>query len=298
MERYPGPVDLVYTWVDGSDSDYRALYHHHARTPADLNPERYRDVYDLLKYSLRSVARHAPWIRHVYVVTMRPQCPAWLDTTRPGITLVHHDQIIDPAWLPTFNYNAIESHLHRIPGLSDRFLYMNDDHLLGADLRPESRIPVYGTLIGENLRYQIYENRRILISMGFLEHTPWFIDKAGWAAMQEEEPELVHRTRASRFRRDDNLTMHRLYRRWCLNRMRSRCRVVPFWELVRYSTFHKITNHAGRQRRQLAAIEAKRPRYICLNDDQREHPNPEVVTLVKAFLDRMWPDPGPFERTP
>jgi hypothetical protein len=31
--------------------------------------------------------------------------------------------------LPTFNSLAIESHIHRIPGLSKHFIYMNDDFL-------------------------------------------------------------------------------------------------------------------------------------------------------------------------
>jgi UDP-N-acetylglucosamine-lysosomal-enzyme len=29
--------------------------------------------------------------------------------------------------LPTFNAQAIETHIHRIPGLAKSFLYMNDD---------------------------------------------------------------------------------------------------------------------------------------------------------------------------
>lgn len=125
------PIDLVYTWVDGGDADYQALARRYAREKTDLNPERYRDEYSLLKYSLRSVARFLPWYRRIHIVTCRPQVPDWLNTAHPDIRIVHHDQIFDTKYLPTFNSNTIESFLHRIPGLSDCFLYVNDDHLFG-----------------------------------------------------------------------------------------------------------------------------------------------------------------------
>ena len=55
-----GPaVDLVYAWVDGDDSQLQADLRRYASGSGDLNPERWRDLYDLLRYSLRSVAMFA-----------------------------------------------------------------------------------------------------------------------------------------------------------------------------------------------------------------------------------------------
>lgn len=48
------------------------------------------------------------------------------------MVLAHNTQ-----WLPTFSSAAIETFIHRIPNLSKRFLYLNDDIFLGADLYPE-----------------------------------------------------------------------------------------------------------------------------------------------------------------
>jgi hypothetical protein len=62
-------IDIVYTWVNGEDLDYCELCREYADRPQDLNPERYRDVYSMLKYSLRSVDLFLPWIRNVYIVT-------------------------------------------------------------------------------------------------------------------------------------------------------------------------------------------------------------------------------------
>ena len=37
---------------------------------------------------------------------------------------------MDPEYLPTFNINSIELNFHRIPELSDQFVYFNDDMFL------------------------------------------------------------------------------------------------------------------------------------------------------------------------
>jgi hypothetical protein len=64
--------------------------------------------------------------------------PAWLDTTRPDLTVLSHRDVFgDTGRLPTFNSQAIESRLHRIPGLSEHFLYLNDDVFLGRPVPPE-----------------------------------------------------------------------------------------------------------------------------------------------------------------
>ena len=54
------------------------------------------------------------------------------------ITLVSHSQIFrNQSHLPTFNSVAIETHLHRIPGLSRRFIYFNDDFAFQAPVSLE-----------------------------------------------------------------------------------------------------------------------------------------------------------------
>ncbi len=71
---------------------------------------------------------HAPWIRTIYIVTAS-QVPVWLNTAHPRVRIIDHKELFpDPAaQLPTFNSLAIESVLHRIPGLSEYFLYFNND---------------------------------------------------------------------------------------------------------------------------------------------------------------------------
>ena len=102
----------------------------------DYSSNRFEDNEEL-RFSIRSVFKFAPWVRHIYIVT-NGQIPYWLDLSHPRITIVPHDRIFQNlSHLPTFSSPAIESHIHRIPGLSKKFLYMNDDVMFGMPVWPE-----------------------------------------------------------------------------------------------------------------------------------------------------------------
>ncbi|KAL5473979.1 hypothetical protein EMCRGX_G028549 [Ephydatia muelleri] len=102
----------------------------------EISSSRFEDNEEL-KFSLRSVEMHAPWVRHIYIVT-NGQIPSWLNMDNPRITLVTHKEIFpNQSHLPTYSSPAIEAHLHRIPGLSKRFIYLNDDVMFGLDVYPE-----------------------------------------------------------------------------------------------------------------------------------------------------------------
>ncbi len=298
--NYP-PIDLVYTWVDDGQAGYRQLQRQYRQTAADVNPERTRDLYTLLKYSLRSVARYAPWVQTIYIVTQRPQCPTWLNTAHPRIKVVHHDEIFDnPDYLPTFSCHAIESYLHCIPGLQDYFLYLNDDYLFGSRvavsdfLDAAGRLRVYGTVCGERFPF-IYDDWRNSLYSRW-QHEPLLIYKPFYAAMLAQWPAAVHRTRQHRFRAPHDVWMHGLWRYYLLTRQRARVRPVPVWQYQAYYHFHKLLNDCAGQSRGLARLGAKRPKFYCLNDDQGPHPQPEVVALVQNFLAAGYPAPSPYER--
>ena len=73
------------------------------------------------------------------------------------ITFVDHREIIpgDVVPLPTFNSSVIEAFLHRIEGLSDTFLYLNDDMFVASPIS-------YSDLIDpEGVPYSFVEPRRL-----------------------------------------------------------------------------------------------------------------------------------------
>ncbi len=124
-------VDLVYLWVDGNDPQWLKKRSQCLKTPIDT-VERYIDNNEL-KYSLRSVEKHLPWIRKIFIITDN-QIPNFIDTSNPKITIIDHTEIIPQEFLPTYNSVVIEFFIHNITDLSEKFLYMNDDFFINADL--------------------------------------------------------------------------------------------------------------------------------------------------------------------
>lgn len=133
-------IDAVITWVNGNDPEHQkkraraqsqiseADGSHVERTALDST--RFGDCGELY-YNIRLLRINAPWIRIIHLITDN-QRPEWLDKTeetRLGVRLVSHEEIFDGYThvLPTFNSLSIETVMHRIDGLSDRFIYLNDD---------------------------------------------------------------------------------------------------------------------------------------------------------------------------
>ena len=127
-------IDLVYLWVDGNDPLWQEKKNKYLPEKVENSPERYENNEEL-RYSLRSVEKFAPWIRHIFLVT-DGQKPDWLNTDNQKIRIVDHEEIIPTENLPCFNSNAIEIYLYKIPRLSERFLYANDDMFFGKPTLP------------------------------------------------------------------------------------------------------------------------------------------------------------------
>ncbi|XP_075168953.1 N-acetylglucosamine-1-phosphate transferase subunits alpha and beta [Haematobia irritans] len=128
-----GPIDVVYTWVNGSDPEFINSI---SKYSSNYDNSRFDDKNEL-KYSLRSLEKFAPWIRHIYIIT-NGQIPKWLDLTNEKITIVPHEFLVSNLeWLPIFSSSAIETFIHRIHNLSPRFIYLNDDIFLGSKIYPE-----------------------------------------------------------------------------------------------------------------------------------------------------------------
>lgn len=133
-------IDLVYLWVDGNDPVWQEKRNKYIGKPVEGSSTNCRGRFtdnDELMYSLRSVEKYAPWIRRVFIVTDN-QVPRWLNTQNPKIRIVDHSEIMPKECLPCFNSVVIEHHLHNIPGLSEHFIYANDDMFLTSPATPET----------------------------------------------------------------------------------------------------------------------------------------------------------------
>ena len=129
-------IDFVIIWVDGGDPEWQAEKSKYQSDTenTDTRSIRYRD-WDNLQYWFRAVEKYAPWVNKIHFVTCG-HLPKWLDAENPKLNIVKHSDYIPEKYLPTFSSHPIELNLHRIEGLSDNFVYFNDDVFLARKVSP------------------------------------------------------------------------------------------------------------------------------------------------------------------
>lgn len=128
-------IDFIVTWVDGNDPVWRSNKNKaKGIKDGDSRDSRYRD-WENLKYWFRGVEKFAPWVNNVFFVTCG-HYPEWLNLDCPKLKFIKHDEFIPSEYLPTFSCRPIEFNLHRIPGLSEKFVYFNDDMFLINRVEP------------------------------------------------------------------------------------------------------------------------------------------------------------------
>ena len=130
-------IDFVMIWVDGADPAWRAEKNKYDSSDerGDNTEIRYRS-WDNLQYWFRGIEKFAPWVNRIHFVTWG-HLPAWINKNNPKLNIVNHKDYIPEKYLPTFNANTIELNLHRIKGLSEQFVYFNDDMFVTAPVKPE-----------------------------------------------------------------------------------------------------------------------------------------------------------------
>lgn len=235
-------IDVVYTWVNHEDPDWRAQYERAttglARSLAvhetSNNSSRFHNREELF-YSIKSVRKYAPWARNIYVVT-NCSLPVSLQGD-PCVFRVDHEEVfLDPSVLPTFNSHAIEANLHRIPGLSEKFIYFNDDVFLSdhvmpldfftADGRPyifpsKHDIPYIGTSDLLPVDHAALNTGKLLQrDFGYrplkkLHHAPFPLLKSTLFEIEERYRELLLNTASHKFREESDIplatTFHAYY---------------------------------------------------------------------------------------
>jgi hypothetical protein len=314
-----GPIDAVYTWVDASDPAWRDQYAQYS-TPetsrglvSARNEERFIDREEL-RYSLRSLELFAPFIRNIYIVTA-DQTPYWLRTDSERVKVVAHRTIFpDADSLPTFNSHAIESCLHRIPGLADHFLYLNDDVFFGCEAQPEDFYTISGL---SKIRFSphqfLYEgappeggvptdwaayNSARLVRQEFgltfdrkLNHVPFPLRRDVLYELEDAYPDEFARTRAARFRSRRDVSVATL--------------LAPYFAIatergVEWPTSPRdyVYADSGRYdwRTRFKQIAERRPRHFCVNVTLYEDVDlQEQARNVRGFLNEVFPFPSTFE---
>lgn len=142
------PIDAVIAWVDGDDPEHRKKMAPYLGSSfidvPGMDPTRFTSVNEI-RYCLLSIYTFAPFVRNVYVVTDN-QDPDLYDDIKTyfpdrlaSFRIVDHKEIFRgyEEYLPMFNSRAIETMLWRIEGISDNFIYFNDDTFLIRKVSPD-----------------------------------------------------------------------------------------------------------------------------------------------------------------
>ncbi|MDO4640276.1 MAG: Stealth CR1 domain-containing protein [Neisseria sp.] len=135
-------IDVVFTWVNNNDDKWLKKYKTHTEKYSldtiglYANDQARFSNHNELFYSVQSIEKFMPWVRQIYIVT-DDQEPDWLDKNNRKIKVIDHKEIIKEEFLPTFNSHIIEAHLHKIEGLSENFIYFNDDVFVARKLLPQ-----------------------------------------------------------------------------------------------------------------------------------------------------------------
>ncbi len=138
------PIDVVYTWVDSKDPSWiekkkKALGEITSHGSIDNSNKRWintKESHEEISLSIESVRKYLPWIRNIFVVTQRPQKLPQNIIDKFNVIHIHHDQIVKSQHhLPVFSSHAIETNIHRIDGLANKFIYFNDDMYINRHMK-------------------------------------------------------------------------------------------------------------------------------------------------------------------
>ena len=314
------PVDIVYLWCDSSDNVWREKKNNELRKYGknldndSVGECRFIDN-DELKYSLRSLEKFAPWINNIFIVTDN-QIPSWLDTTNPKIHIVDHSQIMPPEALPTFNASAIEVALHKIPNLSEHFLFANDDMFFGNfvekkffynenDGRPIFRFSkrkIINKLYRHLYGYMIFRAYN-LVKEKFGKSCPHFphhnIDAYRKSDVEKcylEYKEGFDKTEKQKFREKECI-QRSIFSYFSIANGSGTYKIVDTFaaRFIVFLTCKRVDSLLVELRKsKLELIRKYRPCLFCLNDSLKTTDDDRLA--MRNFLDEKFPKPSSFEK--
>ena len=309
-------IDLVYFWVDGNDPKWRAKHDAFCgKTSGTVETNginRFANN-DELKYSLRSVAMYAPWIRKIFIIT-DDQVPVWLDTSNPKVKIIDHKDILPAESLPCFNSCLIGHYAYRTPGLAEHFLLGNDDTYINREVAPgdfftSDGLPIVRLrrMYFRKLRWSFRENVRKKTLSNYrrtLERASQLVsDKFGHyytgiphhninallKSVCRDVAENIMRdefvaNNKNHIRNDDDV-QNVVFSYVALAEKRGKLRYVTDKE----SMIVKIHKDKHYER-----LDKFRPMLFCMNDS--EYANDSGRAMSKAYLEKRFPEKSEFEK--
>ncbi len=290
-------IDIVIPWVDGNDPVHSAKRLKHT-TENEGNLEdvggssRFSSIGEIF-YCILSINRSARFVRKIFIVTdgqdphIEEELSALLPEGMIPMEIVDHKVIFRgyEEYLPTFNSRAIEAMIWRIPGLSERFILMNDDFIITGNVGPEhffqgektvcyaKMFPTWWAKLMRMLRPSRNGHKRISFKdsminavdiMGgsdrfmFLGHTPRALRKSFYEHFFAGREDVMLRNIRHKFRHSDQYNSQELF--YISEYKKGRCIVRNTSDSLIYL---KPKNRKGYIDRKLAMFEARPDAVFC-----------------------------------
>jgi hypothetical protein len=300
------PVDAVYTWVNHADEEWQRLWVESFPDEA-FDPDRYTSN-DELRYSLRSLNKYAPWLNKIYIVSNCSR-PNWLDHD-DRIIWINHDSIFpEKEALPTFNSHAIEACLHRIEGLSEHFIYLNDDFILSQPCIPSDFFDEIGRsmayfepygMVSDNAQPEApdylvaAQNSRELLARDFPNyqartlhrHVPYCLKKSVLENIESKYPWAFAKTRQAKRRSEDDINLTSfLYHHFAFASGQA-VKADAAGLIVRPNNVNAVTSK-----------DIFKYKLLCFNDGNGSADDTEYKIKTQKFFDTRLHQRAPWERS-
>jgi hypothetical protein len=141
-------IDLVIPMVFPQDREWEKIYNRYHGSQATTNV-RFRS-WNTEELLIKCCTKYMPWLRRIYILLAgESQVQPWMSSH--DVHIVFHRDFIPAEYLPCFSSPCIEMFLHRIPELSETFIYANDDMFPLSPLKPEVFFRKNGTDVVDEL---------------------------------------------------------------------------------------------------------------------------------------------------
>lgn len=249
-EHIAKEIDVVIAWVDGDDPQHKKKIEPYlspqSRKSEDIaGPTRYRSSGEIF-YCVASVFRFASFVRKIFIVTdeQNPHLEDFVHRNFPQsnipVEIVDHRVIFNDyeEYLPVFNSRAVETCIYRIPGLSENYVYFNDDFFLIRSVKEtdwfvDEKIVAYGSwrnILLDRLLWLVKPMKNGHKPVGFkdgmicaarkigytwkyfhLDHAPHPLKKSVIADFYSQNPQLFLSNISHKLRSGKQFNTHEIY---------------------------------------------------------------------------------------
>lgn len=303
-------MDIVYCWVDGNDTKWQKKHNSKRSCRNNSNDE--------LKYSIRSLEKYLPWHKGRIIIVTPGQTPPWIKSNS-RLKIINQESIIPKSFRPVSNSFVIELFLHKIPNLTEHYVYLNDDYFFnnpiekeyffvknGDNIEPMIRFNKNSINLNESqLKTNIKQKKLVWLSatintslairekygiekQRFLEHAPYCFKKSIVKQIYQEWETEFNSMKTHKQRHWNDFIMVLIYSQFVSSKQKS----INIKKYPNNIYFCIITDNTIKNNNHYKNINSNNYKMFVLNDAFNKN---TIGNDIKKFLQNKFPKPSRFE---